>query len=154
MTHAQETILSRAQSTCGALGARLLAVALAAPPVLALAAGSSGFAPRIESVHELIVDGDRPEISACLYEAQLVVSRSHRFERIRWSARISDESLVREYRLDGDWVRTTIFDVSALIQRPWFLSRQRWVPMTVECRQVNEKTPLVNLRPKPEKSGR
>jgi hypothetical protein len=50
---------------------------------LSLGAGAPSFAPRIKSVHELIVESDRPEISAPLYSAQLAVSKSHEFERIR-----------------------------------------------------------------------
>ena len=65
---------------------------------LVVPAYSSSFAPRIRSVHALIVGGDRLEISACLDSAQLPVSKGHEFKRIRWSDRISDESVVREYR--------------------------------------------------------
>jgi hypothetical protein len=102
-------------------------------------------------VRELIIEGDRPEISACLYSAQLAVDRSHEFERLRWSDSISDQSLVREYQLAGDWVRVTQFEASALTQRTGLFSRQRWVDVLVECQQVNEKAPIVTMRLKLEK---
>jgi hypothetical protein len=122
-----ETTLSRARLTSGpsAHGAHILAVVFGLLPTLSVAAGSPTFAPRIKSVHELIVEGDRPEISACLYSAQLAVSKSHEFERIRWSDRISDESVVREYRLAADWVRVTKFEASALTQGTGLFFRQR-----------------------------
>jgi hypothetical protein len=101
----------------------------------------------------LIVEGDRPEISACLYSAQLAVSRSREFERIRWGDRISDESVVREYRLAADWVRVTKFDASALTKRTGLFFGERWVDVLVECQQVNEKAPLVTLRLKLEKAA-
>jgi hypothetical protein len=144
----RESSLSRARLSLrpGAHRARILAVTLALLPALCLAAGSPSFPRRIKSVHELIVEGDRPEISACLYSAELAVSKSREFERIRWSERISDESVVREYRLAADWVRVTKFEASALTQGPGLFSRQRWVDVLVECQQVNEKAPIVSLR--------
>jgi hypothetical protein len=102
-------------------------------------------------VQELIVDGERPEISACLYSAQLAVHKSHEFERLRWSDRISDESVVREYRLAGDWVRATKFEASALTHGTGLFSPQHWVDVLVECQQVNEKAPIVSFRLKLEK---
>jgi hypothetical protein len=120
-------------------------------PALSLAAGSSTFARRIKSVPELIVEGARPEISACLYSAQLAVSKSPEFDAIRWSDGISDESIVREYHLAGDLVRVTRFEASALTANTGLFSRQRWVDVLVECQQVNEKAPLVTLRLKLEK---
>jgi hypothetical protein len=150
-----ETTLSRAPLTTrhSAHGARILAVVLGLLPALSLAAGSPSFAPRIKSVHELIVEGDRPEISACLYSAEIAVSKSHEFERIRWSDRISDESVVREYRLAADWARVTKFEASALTQGTGLFSSQRWVDVLVECQQVNETAPIVTLRLKLEKAA-
>ena len=141
--------------TCrpGAHGARILGVVLGLLPALSLAAGSPSFAPWIKSVHELIVEGDRPEISACLYSAQLAVSKSHEFERIRWTDRISDESVVREYHLAADWVRVTKFEASALTQGTGLFFRRRWVDVLVECQQVNEKAPIVSLRLKLERAA-
>ena len=130
----------------GARGVRFLAVVLGLLPAVSMAAGSQNFPPRAKSVQELIVDGDRPEISACLYSAQLAVSKGREFERIRWSNRISDESVVREYRLAADWVRVTRFEASALTQGRGLFSKQRWVDVLVECQQVNEKAPIVTLR--------
>jgi hypothetical protein len=147
-----ETTLSRARPT-NRPGAPVWALALGLLPALSAAAGSPSFAPRIKSLHELIVEGDRPEISACLYSAQLAVSKSREFERMRWSDHISDESLVREYRLAGDWVRVTKFEASALTQGTGLFSRQRWVDVLVECQQVNEKAPIVSLRWKLEKAA-
>jgi len=103
-------------------------------------------------VHELIVEGERPEISACLYSAQLAMGKSHEFERLRWPATISDESVVQEYRLADDWVRVTKFEASALTPGAGPFSRQRWVGVAVECQQVNEKAPLVTVRLKLEKA--
>jgi hypothetical protein len=122
-------------------------------PALCFAVGSQSFPARLKSVHELIVEGDRPEISACLYSAELAVSKGHEFERIRWSDRVSDQSVVREYRLATDWVRTTKFEASALTQGTGLFSRHRWVDVLVECRQVNEKTPIVTLRLKLDKAA-
>jgi hypothetical protein len=121
---------------------------------LALAAGSPSSARRIKSVYELIVEGDRPEISACLYSAELAVNRSDEFERIRWSDRISDETVVREFRLAADLVRVTRFEASALTQGTGLFFRQRWVEVLVECQQVNEKRPIVTLRLKLERDGK
>ena len=104
-------------------------------------------------MYELIVAGDRPEISACLYAAQRAVSRSHEFERIRWSERISEESIVREYRLAADWVRVTTFEASTLTHGSGLFFTQRWVDVLVECQQVNEKAPIVSLRLKLGKAG-
>jgi hypothetical protein len=147
-----ESTLNRARLTLRA-SAHLLAVVLGLLPALCLAAGSSGFAQHIKSVQQLIVEGDRPEISACLYSAELAVSRRHEFEHIRWSERISDESVVREYRLAADWIRVTKFEASALTQGPALFSQQRWVDVLVECQQVNEKAPIVTLRLKLEQSA-
>jgi hypothetical protein len=126
---------------------------LGAVPALCLAAGSSSFAPRIKSVHELIVEGDRPEISACLYAAQLAVSQGHEFERIRWSDRISDKSVVRETQAAGKLVRVTTFEASALTERTGLFSKGHWVDVQVECQQIDEKAPRATLlRRKPEKA--
>ena len=102
----------------------------------------------MKSVHELIVEGDRPEISACLYSAELAVSQGHEFERIRWSDRISDESVVRESQATGDLVRVTQFEASALTLSKGLFSTRHWVDVLVECQQVNEKAPVVTLRRK------
>jgi hypothetical protein len=150
---ALETHLSRARLTFrpGAHGARVVAVVLSLLPALSLAAGSQNSPPRIKSVHELIVEGDRPEISACLYATQLAVSKSREFERIRWSARISDESVVRENHLAAEWVRVTTFQASALPQGSGLFSKKHWIDVMVDCQQINEKAPIVTLRPKLEK---
>jgi hypothetical protein len=134
-------------------GGPLPAIVLGVLPALSLAAGSSSFAPRIKSVHELIVEGDRPEISACLYSTQLAVAKSQEFDSIRWSDNISDASVVREYHLAGDWVRVTKFEASALTQGTGLFSKNRWVDVLVECQQVNEKAPIVTLRLKLEKAA-
>ena len=99
--------------------------------------------------HRRCTDGSAPRSVA----AQLAVSRGHEFERIRWSDKISDQSVVREYRLATDWVRVTKFEASALTQGTGLFSRQRWVDVLVECQQVNEKAPIVTLRLKLEKDA-
>jgi hypothetical protein len=147
---------SSGRSTCrlGRCLAGGLAVVLGLSPALSLAIGSP-LGPRIESVPELIVEGDRPEISACLYSAQLAATRGPEFARIRWSPSVSDESLVREYRRGDEWTRVTTFEASALTQGRWWLfSKRRWVEVRVECRQVNEKAPVVTLRALPETPAR
>lgn len=123
-------------------------------PPSVLAAGSSSYPWHIKTLYELIVQGDRPEISACLYAAQLAVSGGHEFGRLRWSERISEESVVREYRLASDWVRVTQFEASALTHGEGFFAAQRWVDVLVECQQVNEKQPLATLRLKLDKAAR
>jgi hypothetical protein len=140
-------------SHCHAHGVRIATVVFSLLPALCLAAGSSGFARRIKSVPELIVEGERPEISACLYSAQLAVNKSQEFESIRWSDSVSDESVVREYHLGGDLVRVTKFKASALTEGAGLFSRQRWVDVLVECQQINERAPLVTLRLKFEKGA-
>jgi hypothetical protein len=135
----------------GVRGSCTVAVLLALLPALSPAAGSSGFVPRIKSVHELIVEGDRPEISACLYSAELAVSKTPGFERIRWTDRILDESVVREYPVGADWVRATRFEASALTPGRGFFSHHHWVDVLVECQQVNEKAPTVTIRPRLDK---
>jgi hypothetical protein len=122
------------------------------PPSPSSAAGSPSFAHRIKSVHELIIEGERPEISGCLYSAELAASQGEEFERIRWNERISEESVVREYRLAGDWVRVTKFPATALTRGAGLFSGQRWVDVLVECQQVNEKAPIVTLRLKFDKA--
>lgn len=125
---------------------RAVAALLVLLPVPVLAAGSSSYPWRIKTLYELIVQGDRPEISACLYAAQLAVSGGHEFDRLRWSERISEASVVREYRLASDWVRVTQFEASALTHGEGLFAAQRWVDVLVECQQVNEKRPIVTLR--------
>jgi hypothetical protein len=134
-------------------GAAAFILILGLLPGLCPAAGSPSFPRRIKSVHELIVEGDRPEISACLYSAELAVIQSHEFERIRWGERISDDSVVREYRLAADLVRVTRFEANALTKGTGLFSRQRWVDVLVECQQVNEKAPIVSLRLKLESAA-
>jgi hypothetical protein len=151
MAREAKTILNSVRVT--ARGAHISALVLGFLPALCLAAGSPSFARRIESVRELIIEGDRPEISACLYAAQLAADRSREFERLRWSDGISDHSVVREYQLAGDWVRVTKFEASALTQGAGLFSRERWVDVLVECQQVNEQAPIVTLRLKLEKAG-
>jgi hypothetical protein len=135
-------------------GVRVAIVVFGLLPALCLAAGSTSFARRIRSVPELIVEGQRPEISACLYSAQLAVSKSQEFESIRWSDGISDESVVREYHLGADLVRVTKFDASALTEGTGLFSWQRWVDVLVECQQINEKAPVVTLRLKFEQAAK
>jgi hypothetical protein len=137
----------------GAHGACILAAAIGLLPAVSGAAGSQSFPPRVQSVHELIVEGERPEISACLYSTQLAVRSNKDFERIRWNDSISVESVVREYRLAGDWIRVTEFQAVAMPRDRGLFSRPRWVDVQVECQQVNEKTPMVTLRLKLDKAA-
>jgi hypothetical protein len=148
-----EITLSRARATFrrDAYGAGILASVFGLLPALCLAAGSQSFVRRIKSVHELIVEGDRPEISACLYSAELAVDKSREFESIRWSETVSDDSVVQEHRMAEDLVRVTRFEASALARGTGLFSRQRWVDILVECQQVNERAPIVTLRLKLEK---
>jgi hypothetical protein len=144
---------ARLPARSGGHAKRITTVVLGLLPSISLATGSPSFAPRLKSLHELIVAGARPEISACLYSAQLAVKGSDEFERIRWSDGISNQSVVQEFRLADDWVRVTKFDASALAYGAGLFSKRRWVDVLVECRQVNEKAPIVTLRLKPEKTA-
>jgi hypothetical protein len=124
-----------------------LAALLALLPMLADAKGGSmrPWLPKTE-FRELIVNGERTEIVACLVAATDYVHHDPTFSAIRWDADASDRAIVREHESNGRLTRSIRLTAqmrrreSSLFSDPWHL-------VELTCEQPEDGVVHVDVRP-------
>jgi pterin-4a-carbinolamine dehydratase len=108
------------------------------------AAGSSVANKTVKIYQKLIVEGERPEISACLTSA--LQSRNPNYDKIAWSASMSDQAVVNEYTMSGSFVKEVSLKATGLVHDERIFRLDNWVPIRITCLQIDEQAPVVTVK--------
>ncbi len=93
---------------------------------------------------ELIVQGERPEIAACMVAAVSHARQDARFDAVRWADDVSDAAYMRESEADTHIVRVVRFKAELRERSGGFFS-DSWDPAEIVCEQRDEGTPDVRF---------
>jgi hypothetical protein len=95
---------------------------------------------------ELIVQGERPEIAACMVAAVVQARRDAKFDAIRWAENVSDTAYMRETE-GGIHITRTVRFQAELRERSRGFSTDVWKPGAIVCEQRDEESPEVRFNP-------
>ena len=116
------------------------------------AAGSS--VSRANQYHkifrEVIIEGARPEISACLTIATVAVSADPLYQKLDWNDESTLRSIVNESYQNDVAVKDTTISALGLIRDESVFHLDNWDNVIIRCHQVGGAKPQVTI----EKSGR
>jgi hypothetical protein len=93
---------------------------------------------------ELIVQGERPEIAACMAAAVAYVRRDAKFDAIRWADDVSDSAYMRETE-GGIHVSRTVRFNAHLRDRTHGFFTETWTRAEIICEQRDEEAPEVRF---------
>jgi len=91
----------------------------------------------------LIVQGERPEIVACMMATRFLVKHSSEFEDLRWPNNASQSAVLNEKEINGQLIRTIVLQAQVLPDVPAIF--ETWKPAQVQCKQVDEGYPAVKI---------
>ncbi len=115
----------------------------------AVNAHSKGAPTTLRSRHvfrELIVQGERPEIAACMAAAVAFVRRDAKFDAVRWADDVSDSAYMRETE-GGIHVSRTVRFKAQLRDRAHGFFSETWARAEITCEQRDEEAPEVRFAP-------
>jgi len=101
---------------------------------------------RNKDFRELIVQGERPEIAACLATAMEYARHAQGVSAIRWDDDASDRAHVRESESDGRLTRYVRLTAQMRMKR-WNLFAETWRSMEVSCEQPEDGAIRLSVRP-------
>lgn len=122
-----------------------LALSFVLLPALANAAGSMQ-PKRNKDFHELIVNGERPEIAACLAAAIDYARHAPRVSAIRWDDDASDKALMRESESNGHLTRFVRL-TTQMRMKQWIALAETWRSVEVSCEQPEDGGVRLNIYP-------
>lgn len=125
--------------------AEYLGISLLLLADISLAAGSSVANKNIKIFKELIVEGERPEISSCLTVALQSVKIHPAYSKINWEPEMSASAVVKEYQLSGTLIKEISLNAMALVRDQSFLHLDKWTTVSINCQQINEGKPTLNI---------
>jgi hypothetical protein len=111
----------------------------------AYSAGSSTVNKGVKIFKELIVEGERPEISSCLTQAIQSVRLNSYYKRIAWEPDMSVSAVLKEYQLSGASVKEIQLYALALIRDESLFHLDNWTKISIQCQQVNEARPTLSF---------
>jgi len=113
-----------------------------------LAGSASGMqTKRNKDFRELIVRGERPEITACLVAAIDYARHSALFSNIRWNIDDSDQAILRESESNGRLTRNIQLSVRMQDRAPGFVLGEKWQPVNVSCEQQDDGIVHIDVKP-------
>jgi hypothetical protein len=112
----------------------------------AYCAGSSVANKSVKIFKELIVEGERPEISSCLTAAIQSVKVNPVYSKINWEPEMSIGAVVKEYLVSGSLVKETTLKALALVRDERLLHLDNWTNVTINCQQINEGKPILSFK--------
>jgi len=112
----------------------------------AYCAGSSVANKSVKIFKELIVEGERPEISSCLTAAIQSVKLNPVYSKINWEPEMSVSAVVKEYQVSDSLVKETTLKATALIRDERLLHLDSWTNVTINCQQINEGKPILSFK--------
>ncbi len=95
---------------------------------------------------ELIVQGERPEIAACMVAAVNHTRHDTKFNAIRWAEDVSDTAYMRETE-GGIHIARTVRFRAELRERSRGFATDVWKPAAIVCEQRDEESPEVRFNP-------
>jgi hypothetical protein len=91
----------------------------------------------------LIVEGERPEIVACMAATRRLIKNSTEYEDFRWPNNPSQSAILNEKENNGQLNRTVTMRAQVLPNVEAVF--ESWLPVEVRCQQVNEGYPKVTI---------
>ncbi len=110
------------------------------------AAGSSVSNKSVKIFKELIVEGERPEISSCLTIAIQTVKNHPAYNKINWEPEMSVSAVVKEYQVSGSIIKETTLKALALARDDSLFHLDTWTKVTINCQQINEGKPSLSFK--------
>lgn len=122
----------------------VMGLALCAPG--AAAKGGSLQPKPNKDFRELIVQGERPEIAACLVAVLDAARRNPRYGVLRWDNDASDRAVLHEHEVGGQFTRHIELMVQIRVQES-LLSAGVWHAVHVACDQPEDGAVRVSWQP-------
>jgi hypothetical protein len=91
----------------------------------------------------LIIQGERPEIVACMTATSRYVKKSLDYKELRWLDSTSLSAVFNENENNGQLIRVISLQALALLNTSNVFDS--WTPIVIRCKQVDEGYPEVNL---------
>ena len=91
----------------------------------------------------LIIQGERPEIVACMTATSRYVKKSMDYKELRWLDSTSLSAIFNENENNGQLTRVISLQALALLNTSNVFDS--WIPIVIRCKQVDEGYPEVNL---------
>ena len=92
----------------------------------------------------LIVQGERPEIAACIVAALNLVRTDAKFDSVRWTEEDSERAIMRESESGDHFLRSVRFK-ARVREREHPLLTENWRPAEIVCEQRDEQSPEVRI---------
>jgi hypothetical protein len=112
----------------------------------AVAAGSSVSAKNNKVLQKIIIEGERPEISACLTVAQQLPNLFPIYRKITWEPSMSNAAVLKEETSAEGVLKVISFRGMGLLHDDRLFHADEWVKVLIECQQINENKPLVTVQ--------
>ena len=90
-----------------------------------------------------IIQGERPEIVACMSATTRYVKKSFDYKELRWLDSTSLSAIFNENENNGQLTR--LISLQALVLLNTSAVFQSWTPVLIRCKQLDEGYPEVNL---------
>jgi hypothetical protein len=126
----------------------LAAGVIATSPISVHAKGAPTTYQSKKVFRELIIQGERPEIAACMVAAVNQARHDAKFDAIRWADDVSDTAYMRETE-GGIHITRTVRFKAELRERAHSIFSDTWKPAQIVCEQRDEEAPEVRLNPAP-----
>jgi hypothetical protein len=126
----------------------LAAGVIATAPVPVHAKGAPTTYQSKKIFRELIIQGERPEIAACMVAAVNQTRHDARFDAIRWADDVSDTAYMRETE-GGIHITRSVCFRGELRERAGGIFSDTWKPAQIVCEQRDEDAPEVRFNPAP-----
>ena len=91
----------------------------------------------------LIIQGERPEIVACMAATLHEVKNIKTYEAFRWTEGTSKTALMHEREMDGHLIRNITLQAQAILSSQSFFDLVS--PIQVQCEQFDEGYPKVRI---------
>jgi hypothetical protein len=107
-------------------------------------ARSSPVTPQLsKDFKNFIVQGERPEVSACLASSLSLIKKNKYFKNFSFLDAHSERALMREKEIDGELIRTIELRTQAIESGPSFFDT--YTDVQIQCEQKNQGNPLVRV---------
>lgn len=108
---------------------------------------ASPVSTRLNKVYkELLIQGERPEISSCMALAFRTARDGGPYEQIYYSTDAQDAALVQEGMVNGELTKIVIMSAKGQPRQQGFYVRNSLEKMEIVCTQIDEGVPTVKFR--------
>jgi hypothetical protein len=90
-----------------------------------------------------IIQGERPEIAACMAATAITIKKSKQLKSLDWLEASSEAALMQEKDIGNNLVRKITLKAKGIINTSSFLDTL--VDIQIECEQVNQGDPMVRI---------